>query len=251
MIKCGRNLRYNINNSIGRLEGGTVALYAISDLHLDFAGDKAMDIFGTNWVDHSSKIKENWIKKIKKEDTVLIAGDISWSLKIENGIKDLEWLDDLPGRKILVKGNHDYWWGSISKLNNLFPDMHFIQNNHFSYMDYAICGTRGWVCPNGDNFSEKDAKIYKREINRLRLSVNSALNDGYKKFIIMLHYPPVTDKEGSSGFTEIIDGIKAEIVVYGHLHGPAVLNAFEGLRNETRYIFTSSDFLDFNPVKIL
>lgn len=228
-----------------------MALYAISDLHLDFVGNKPMDIFGEKWSDHSSKIKENWIKKIKEEDTVLIAGDISWSMKMEDGIKDLEWVDRLPGKKIMIKGNHDYWWGSISKLNQLFSGMNFIQNNFFTYQDYAICGTRGWNYPGGEAFSEKDEKIYVRELIRLKLSVESAVKAGYKKFIIMLHYPPVADQEGISGFTEIIDEIGAEIVIYGHLHGPSVVNAFEGYRNGVKYIFTSSDFINFNPVKIL
>jgi uncharacterized protein len=233
------------------VEGDIVALYAISDLHLDFIGDKPMDIFGEKWSGHSIKIKENWDKKIRENDTVLIAGDISWSMKMEDGIKDLEWIHNLAGRKIFVKGNHDYWWGSISKLNQLFEGMDFIQNNFFAYEDYAICGTRGWTYPGGEAFTAKDEKIYERELLRLRLSIDSARKAGYSKFIIMLHYPPVGDQDGTTGFTEIIDEAGAEMVIYGHLHGPSVMNAFEGYRNGVKYIFTSSDFINFNPVKIL
>ena len=170
-----------------------MALFAISDLHLDLNGDKPMDIFGDKWLKHDEKIKNNWLKKINDEDTVLIAGDISWSMKMENGMQDLEWIHNLPGRKIMIKGNHDFWWSSITKLNNLYEDMNFIQNNFFSYEDYAICGTRGWTCPGGENFSQHDEKIYNRELNRLRLSLDAAVKSGFKKFIVMIHYPPMNE----------------------------------------------------------
>lgn len=228
-----------------------MALYAISDLHLDFNGDKPMDIFGEKWFEHDKKIKDNWCEKIKEEDTVLIAGDVSWSMKIEDGIKDLEWVHKLPGKKILIRGNHDFWWGSISKLNNLYDDMNFIQNNFFHYEDYAICGTRGWVLPEGENFSLKDEKIYNREIIRLRLSVDSAIKAGYSKFIIMFHYPPLFNVQNTNGFTEIIDEIKPISVIYGHLHGMSAENAFEGLREGVQYTITSSDCINFNPVRML
>ena len=228
-----------------------MALYAISDLHLDLNGDKPMDIFGEKWLDHDEKIKENWCENVKDEDTVLIAGDISWSMKMEDGIKDLEWVHDLPGIKILIRGNHDYWWGSINKLNNLYDNMNFIQNNFFNYEDYAICGTRGWILPGGDNFSPKDEKIYQRELIRLRLSIDSAVREGYSKFIIMFHYPPLIDAKTTNGFTEIIDEIKPTTVIYGHLHGMSAENAFEGIREGVQYIITSSDCINFNPVRIL
>ena len=228
-----------------------MALYAISDLHLDLNGDKPMDIFGDKWVEHDEKIKENWYENIEEDDTVLIAGDLSWSMKMEDGIKELEWVHNLPGKKILIRGNHDYWWGSISKLNSLYNNMNFIQNNFFHYEDYAICGARGWVLPEGDNFTAKDEKIYKRELVRLRLSVDSALKAGYNKFIIMLHYPPFIDTESSNGFTEILDEIRPAVVIYGHLHGMAAKNAFQGFREGVKYIITSSDCINFNPVRIL
>jgi len=228
-----------------------VALYAISDLHLDLNGDKPMDIFGKRWVEHDVKIKENWCKSIKEKDTVLIAGDISWSMKMEEGIKELEWIHNLPGNKIFVRGNHDYWWSSINKLNRLYDDMNFIQNNFFSYEDYAVCGTRGWICPGGDNFSSKDEKIYERELIRIRLSIDSAVKAGYNKFVVMLHYPPISDKQITSGFVEIINEIKPEAVIYGHLHGVAAENAFEGQKDGVKYIISSSDYINFNPLRIL
>jgi len=228
-----------------------VSLYAISDLHLDLNGDKPMDIFGDKWFKHDEKIKNNWLKKITDKDTVLIAGDISWSMKIENGIKDLEWVHNLPGTKIMAKGNHDFWWSSITKLNNLYEDIKFIQNNFFTYEDYAICGTRGWNCPGGENFTQKDEKIYSRELNRLRLSLESASKSGYQRFIAMLHYPPMNEKFLESGFVQIFKEYNVEKVVYGHLHGPSLSKALNGVLDNIEYIITSGDYLDFNPIKIL
>lgn len=228
-----------------------MALYAISDLHLDLNGDKPMDIFGHNWFKHDEKIKENWVKKVKDEDTVLIAGDISWSMKMEDGMNDLQWIHNLPGRKIMVKGNHDYWWVSITKLNNLYEDMRFIQNNFFVYQDYAICGTRGWICPGGENFKAHDEKVYTRELGRLRLSLDAAVKEGFKKLIVMIHYPPMNEKLVESGFVEIFKEYNVEKVVYGHLHGPSLTKALSGKRDGIEYIVTSGDYLDFNPIKIL
>ncbi len=228
-----------------------MALYAISDLHLDLNGDKPMDVFGQNWFQHDKKIKDNWVKKVKDEDTVLIAGDISWSMKIEDGMNDLQWIHNLPGRKIMVKGNHDYWWVSITKLNNLYEDMKFIQNNFFVYEDYAICGTRGWICPGGENFKAHDEKIYTRELSRLRMSLDAAVKEGFKKFIVMIHYPPMNEKLVESGFVEIFKEYSVEKVVYGHLHGPSLTKALNGEKDGVEYILTSGDYLDFNPIKIL
>lgn len=228
-----------------------LALYAISDLHLAINSSKPMDIFGENWHRHDEKIKENWTEKVHEEDTVLIAGDLSWSMKMEKSIDDLKWIHELPGRKVIVKGNHDYWWNSITKLNNLYEDMNFIQNNFFTYEDYAICGTRGWICPGGENFTVHDKKIYDRELLRLGLSIGCAVKTGYTKIIAMLHYPPVNDKFESTGFTDIFNKYAVEKVIYGHLHGPSLKHVFEGYKDGTEYIMTSCDYIDFNPIKIL
>ncbi|WP_123054800.1 metallophosphoesterase [Clostridium sp. JN-1] len=228
-----------------------MALFAISDLHLDLNGEKPMDVFGENWHKHDEKLKKNWMAKIKDEDTVMIAGDISWSIKIENGMQDLDWIHSLPGNKIMIKGNHDYWWSSITKLNNLYDDMKFIQNNFFTYNDYAICGTRGWILPESENFSEHDKKIYNREIIRLRLSLDSAAKQGFNKFICMIHYPPVSEKLAESGFTQVFEEYNVSKVIYGHLHGTSTSRALNGEFNNVKYLLTSSDFLKFDPVKIL
>ena len=157
-----------------------MALYAIGDLHFSRAVDKPMSIFGENWNNHEQKILQSWNDLVTNEDTVIIAGDTSWGIKIDEAIFDLKIISDLPGKKILIKGNHDYWWTSIGKLNKLFDNMNFIQNSYFIYGQYAICGTRGWLCPNDVKFDVDDEKIYKREVNRLKLSLNSAKKDGFE-----------------------------------------------------------------------
>ncbi|MGL4109238.1 metallophosphoesterase [Clostridium sp. LP20] len=228
-----------------------MALYAISDLHLAFNADKPMDIFGEKWSKHDEKIKGNWLRLVKPEDTVLIAGDISWAMKAEDSLYDLNWINELPGKKIISKGNHDYWWGSISKLNKMYEYTKFLQNNFYIYEDYAICGTRGWMCPGTDKFTEKDAKIYSRELLRLRLSLEVAKKAGYKKFIVMIHYPPTNERFEESGFVEIFKEYNVEKVIYGHLHGPALGRVLDGNVNGIEYIMTSADYVDFCPRIIL
>ncbi|MBX9138886.1 MULTISPECIES: metallophosphoesterase [unclassified Clostridium] len=228
-----------------------MALYAISDLHLALSTDKPMDIFGAHWTNHDEKIKNNWIEKITEDDTVLIAGDISWSMKHDDSKKDLDWIDSLPGKKIISKGNHDYWWSSISKLNSMYNNTKFLQNNFYEYNDYAICGTRGWIDPSSDKFNSKDAKIYAREQIRLRLSLDSAKNAGYTKFIVMIHYPPFGEEGKDSDFMKIFKEYQVEKVIYGHLHGPSNIKAIEGNIEGVEYIMTSCDFINFNPVRLL
>ena len=228
-----------------------MALYAISDLHLAFTTDKPMDIFGEKWLRHDEKIKENWINKINEEDTILIAGDISWSMKASDSKGDLDWIDSLPGKKIISKGNHDYWWSGISKLNRMYENTKFLQNNFYTYKDYAICGTRGWILEGSDRFTEKDKKIFNRELIRIKLSLDSAKEAGYNKFIVMIHYPPINEKREISAFTEVFKEYGVEKVIYGHLHGPSLATAINGEEDGIEYIITSCDYLDFNPIKIL
>lgn len=228
-----------------------MALYAISDLHLAFTTDKPMDIFGEKWIKHDEKIKENWISKIKEEDTVLIAGDISWSMKSSDSKGDLDWINDLPGKKIISKGNHDYWWSGISKLNSMYDNTKFLQNNFYVYEDYAICGSRGWILEGSDRFTEKDKKIFNREIIRLRLSLDKAKEAGFEKFIVMIHYPPINERIEESAFTEIFKEYGVEKVIYGHLHGPSLATAFNGEHEGVNYIITSCDYLNFDPIRIL
>lgn len=228
-----------------------MALYAISDLHLAFTTDKPMDIFGEKWLKHDEKIKQNWLSKVAEEDTVLIAGDISWSMKANESKVDLDWIDALPGKKIISKGNHDYWWSGISRLNQMYERTKFIQNNFYNYEDYAICGSRGWILEGSDKFTTKDKKIFDREIIRLRLSLDKAKEAGYKKIIVMIHYPPMNDKNEPSGFTELFQEYGVKKVIYGHLHGPSLVNISTEKYDGIEYIMTSCDFLNFDPVKIL
>jgi len=228
-----------------------MALYAISDLHLAFTTDKPMAIFGDKWLKHDEKIKDNWLSKITDEDTVLIAGDISWSMNQEDSKGDLDWVDSLPGRKIISKGNHDYWWSGITKLNKRYEKTKFLQNNFYVYEDYAICGSRGWILNTSDKFTEKDKKILDRELIRLRLSLDGAKKAGYEKIIVMLHYPPANEKREASVFTELFNEYKVEKVIYGHIHGPGLTNAINEELFGVHYIMTASDFLDFNPIRIL
>lgn len=229
-----------------------MAIYVIGDLHLSFNSDKPMDIFGDNWERHYEKIRNNWIEKVTQEDVVLIPGDISWAMKLEDAKQDLDWINDLPGKKVLLKGNHDYWWSSLNKLNKLYEDMYFIQNNHYGYKDYGICGTRGWLCPNPVKFDEHDEKVYLREANRLRMSLESANKAGYDKYIVMLHYPPTNEQLEQSLFKDIIEEYNVEKVVYGHLHNQeSFKKGLKGFHDGAEYFLTSCDYLDFDLLKLL
>jgi predicted phosphohydrolase len=228
-----------------------MAIYAIADLHLSFKADKPMDIFGDNWVGYVDKIKENWKNLITDDDIVLIAGDVSWSLHFKDAYYDLLWIENLPGRKIISKGNHDYWWTSHKKMN-VFETINFIHNNYADIGDYVICGSRGWICPNDIYFTEEDKKIYNREVVRLKNSLEAAKKDGYNKIICMIHYPPMNDKHESSGFTDLFEAYGVEKVVYGHLHSEECFKyGFQGMKNGVEYVLTSSDYLDFKATKII
>ncbi len=181
-----------------------MAIYTIGDLHLSFSTDKPMDIFGEAWMNHTDKIKADWLAKVSEEDTVIIPGDISWASSLEDGLVDLAWLEELPGKKLLLRGNHDYWWVTLAKMRKLVKSIDFIQNNSYEVEDKIICGARGWLCPNDTSFTESDEKIYTREITRLKLSLDSVGDTKGKEIIVFMHYPPYNDKRHPSGFTELI-----------------------------------------------
>lgn len=229
-------------------------LFAISDLHLSFNSEKPMEVFGKKWINHFDKIRENWISLIDNEDYVLICGDTSWAINLNEAIEDLNWLNSLPGKKIVIKGNHDFWWNSISKLNSLYENIKFIQNNYIPFKEYAICGSRGFnidICEGQDK--ENHLKILDREKIRMRLSLESAKAQGYSKFIYMMHYPPFSINSTSPYkdiFLEILNEYNIEKVLYGHIH-----NNFDKFYNRTinatEYYLTSCDYLNFIPLKIL
>lgn len=229
-----------------------MAIYAIGDLHLSGHSDKPMDIFGDHWIGHENKIKASWLKKVSENDAVLIPGDISWAMTLEKAMVDLEWIASLPGTKYLIRGNHDYWWKSITKLNLLFDSMNFIQNNSFIYMEYVICGARGWICPNDYKFTDHDRKIYLREAHRLEMSLKSAKQQGDKEIIAMMHYPPTNEKLEPSLFTEIFEKYNVGHVIYGHLHDETSHNCgLQGTYNGVNYRLTSCDYLNFELERII
>ena len=151
-------------------------IWALADLHLSGQSNKPMDIFGSEWEDHPDRIMQGWKENVRDDDLIIVPGDISWAMHLEDAACDLDWLASLPGRKVLVRGNHDFWWKSISKVRDILPSgIRAIQNDHFFYQGWAICGTRGWICPGDSRFDhERDQKIYLREIQRLELSLKSA-----------------------------------------------------------------------------
>jgi len=230
-----------------------MAIYAIADLHLSFDPniDKPMDIFGGNWANHAERLKDNWISTIKNEDFVIIAGDVSWALRPAEALCDLEWIHNLPGQKILIKGNHELWWQSVSKLNKLYDDMYFLQNTFYDAGGVAICGSRGWICPGNDDFGSQDEKIYNREVMRLEMSLQSAKDAGFEEIIGAIHYPPTNDKHQASGFTKLFEQYGVKTVVYGHLHGRDVWKkGLKGVLNGVEYKLISLDYLEAKLIKL-
>lgn len=219
-------------------------IYAIGDLHLPGGLNKSMERFG--WKNHQQKIFQDWDERVQEEDLVLLAGDISWAMNLEDAALDLQEISRRRGKKIMIKGNHDYWWASLTKMQQRFPAISFLYNNYFRFADYAICGTRGWLCPNDVWFGSEDLKIYRREINRLRLSLQEAKKNGAEKIICMIHYPPTNDKFEKSGFTDLFQEYGVEKVIYGHLHGEESFSAgIQGYHEGIEYFLVSCDYLGF------
>lgn len=222
-------------------------IYAIADLHLSLTSEKPMDVFGETWRGHTEKLERNWRETISQDDLVLIPGDISWAMQLNAALPDLSFIGALPGRKILLKGNHDYWWSAIGKVRAALPEgMRALQNDSFTEDGISVCGSRGWLCPGSSNFSADDEKIYLRELDRLSLSIRSLPPDSGIR-IAMLHFPPFSDKDRPSGFTERLEAAGVRAVVYGHLHGDANRYAFEGEKNGIVYHCVAADKLDFAP----
>ena len=232
-----------------------MSIYAIGDLHLSFDERivKPMDIFGARWADHAARVKAAWEETVAQEDTVLIPGDISWGLRLDEAMADFRWIHELPGYKVITKGNHDLWWASINKLNSMYDDITFLQNHCYPVKgtDAVICGTRGWICPGTAGFDEHDRKIYERELLRLKFSLEEAKSMGAGYIIGALHYPPTNDRMQHSGFTELLSRYGARQCVYGHLHGEdAFRNGFQGMMDGVQYRLVSLDYLGCRPLKI-
>ena len=227
-----------------------MSIYTIGDLHLSFGTDKPMDIFG--WGNHTEKIKQDWLEKVNKDDTVIIPGDFSWAMQLEEAYKDFEFLNSLPGKKIISKGNHDYWWNTITKLEkyikeNNFDTIYFLQNNSYLVENKIVVGTRGWPTNNWN--SDSAYKILKRENDRLKLGIE----DGLQKFgigkeiIAFMHYPPFYKDyvPAEIDFIKTMNNYNIHRCFYGHLHGDSHKGAFEGKINEINFELVSCDYLNF------
>ena len=228
-------------------------VFAISDFHLSFGvRNKPMDVFGNNWTGHWEKISSFSKENIAEDDIILSSGDTSWGMTIDEALPDLSAVNELPGKKFIIRGNHDYWWSSYKKISSLGLDsIQFIQNNAFKIGQFVICGTRGWTVAEKDA-TDEDKKIFEREKIRLKLTLNQGrklLSDG-DKLILLMHYPPFNSRFENSDFTDIIAENAVDKVIYGHLHGGR--SRFSPIVNKenTDYILTSCDFLDFTPLQI-
>lgn len=222
-------------------------IFAISDLHISTNTNKPMDVFGGNWVGYLEKIYADWESKVTDDDLVLIAGDISWAMNVDDAVKDISTFACLKGKKIIIKGNHDYWWSGIGKVRDALPEsVYALQNDSIKIGDVVICGSRGWTVPGAPDFTEQDMKLYKREMERLRLSLSSAkkLAENGEKIIAMIHYPPFNVRRESSAYTDIFEEFGVDSVIYGHLHGKDVRADKFLIKNGIKYYLTSCDLVD-------
>lgn len=229
-----------------------MAIYAISDLHLALSIDKPMDIFGQKWSGYMDRLEAEWKAAVEPEDTVLLPGDISWATYLEEAHKDFSFIEALPGKKVISKGNHDYWWTTLNKLNkfvetNNFRTIAFMHNNNFRIGQNVICGTRGWKLPGDDDFNAEDRKIYNRELQRLELSIKGSSAGSGDNIIVAMHYPPIDVRGQISGFMEIMLKYGVKTCIYGHLHGEGHKKAYTGDFNGIDIRFVSADYLGFKP----
>ena len=229
-------------------------LFAIGDLHLSGGDDKPMDVFGPQWDGHFLRISENWRRLVTPEDTVLIPGDISWAMQLEDARADLASIGELPGRKVLTRGNHDFWWSAISRVRAALPPaMLALQQSAADLGPCVVCGTRGWQFPTGEApLSAQDEKVYRRELVRLELALKEArLLAGERPMVVMLHFPPLLREIPDTAFTALLEQYGAHTVVYGHLHGPGIAVGFDGEHRGVRYRLVSCDSIGFCPREIL
>tara|TARA_Y100001934_G_scaffold253240_1_gene318063 strand:- start:369 stop:1079 length:711 start_codon:yes stop_codon:yes gene_type:complete len=234
-----------------------MAVWGISDLHLGFRADKPMTIFGSHWAEHPDCMAVTWDEIVADDDVVLVPGDNSWAMRLEEADLDLAWIADRPGTKILLKGNHDYWWSSIGRVRAALPEsLRAVQNDVISVDKYHFAGSRLWDQPGHRGFNANDRKIFLREIERLKLSLQlgkkAAARDG-RELIVLCHYPPFAEDGGPSPFTELIEDSGARLCVYGHLHGRRArgqARAREGEIAGVEYRLLSCDLLNFSPLKL-
>ncbi len=228
-----------------------MALYAIGDLHLCLGASKPMDVFGGNWVGYMEKLEQG-TKVIGPEDTTVLLGDLSWALDLASAQADFAWIDKIPGRKIILKGNHDYWWSTASKFYKFcqekgFSQQYILNNNHYEYDGWAICGTRGWFFEE-ERSGEHDEKVFKRELIRLEASLKSA---GDLPKLVFLHYPPRYRGYECREILDLLEKYEVRRCFYGHLHGPSHKLAMQGLWEGIEFQLTSADYLNFQPLRVI
>jgi predicted phosphohydrolase len=229
-----------------------MTIFAIGDLHLPGGDIKPMDVFGSHWENHFDKIAADWRRRVEPSDLVLLPGDISWAMHLSEALPDLKAIGGLPGVKVLLRGNHDYWWGTITRLRAALPEgMHALQNDALVIGDYVVCGTRGWVLPGENGLDPEDMRIYQRELMRFEMSLQDAQRKGPgKKKLVMLHYPPFNERQEPSGFTELMERYGVSDVVYGHLHGPGLRGGYTGMWRNIRCYLVSCDGLGFSLMNL-
>ena len=227
-------------------------IYAIADLHMSFSvPNKAMDVFGEQWANHTNRLQSAWKEIVSEDDLVLVPGDISWAMYLSDAAADLAFLGELPGKKLLLRGNHDFWWSSVTQVRRMLPaGVYALQNDTFRFHDVEIAGTRGWTVPESSGFKESDdRKLFEREKQRLLLSLNRLSPDTIH--LVMFHYPPFSEAGNPSEFVSLLKPYSIKAAVYGHLHGKkAHSSAFTGLYDDTYYYFTAADALNFCPKPI-
>ena len=225
-----------------------MAVFAIADLHLP-ARQKPMDVFGEHWKDHFERISRDWQSRVFPGDIVLLPGDISWAMHLEDALEDLRRIGRLPGIKVLLRGNHDYWWNSIGRVRRALPeDMYALQNDSIRLGGRLFAGSRGWMLP-GPELPEEDLRIYNRERLRLEMSLQSARRlDSIAPITVMMHFPPLSEE--TAGFSDLLERYGVSDCVYGHLHGPAIYGAIRGERGGVRYHQVSCDGLDFRLYRL-
>ena len=228
-----------------------MALYAIGDLHLSFGADKPMDVFGGRWEGYVEKLREG-LSCISEEDTTVLLGDVSWGLDLQSAKEDFAFISNLPGRKIILKGNHDYWWSTAAKFRkfceeNEFENMHVLNNNCFLYGDTAICGTRGWFFEEEQQGTHNE-KIFLRELGRLETSLKEA---GDREKLCFLHYPPRYRGYICPEIIALMEQYGVRRCFYGHLHGDSHKLAMEGLIDGIEYHLLAADYVNFMPMRVL
>ncbi len=229
-------------------------VYAISDLHLSGKANKPMDVFGAGWEGHFEKIKADWQERVTDEDIVLIGGDTSWGMKAEEGLYDLHSLAPLKGKKVFVRGNHDFWWTGITRLRDSAPDdtFYFLQNDCVKFGNLIIAGSRGWTCPGAADFTEHDLALYKREGERFRLAFREVarVREAGDRVLALVHYPPIGSKGESTLFTDLFEENGVERVIFGHIHG-ATYFPYRQEKSGIVYQLTSCDKVKFRLTEIL